>query len=137
MAVLHFATAALAAALDAVWDRLDAGTGPGVIKIYSGSVPANGNTDPAGTLLVTLVCEDPAFAAASAGSKDIDPPAAVNAVATGTAACFVAEDSDGNNVATGDVTATGGGGVIELVTTSIVSGQPVQLTAFNATASPA
>jgi hypothetical protein len=30
----------------------------------------------------------------------------------------------------GDVTATGGGGDLELVTTSVVTGQPVQVTSF-------
>lgn len=137
MATTHFSTAALNAAVDAVVDLADAGSGAATLKIYSGSVPANGNTDPAGTLLATVTMADPAFGAASSASASATDPAAVNASATGTAGCFVLEDSNGNNVLVGDATATGGGGTLELVTTSLVSGQPVDITSFTVTASPA
>jgi hypothetical protein len=137
MATIHFATAALNAALNAAFDLVDAGSGAGVCKIYSGAVPANGNSDPAGTMLATVTLNDPGFDAAASANKDLDLPAAANAAASGTAGCCVFEDSAGNNVLVGDVTATGGGGMIELVTTTIVSGQPVQITAFNGTAGPA
>src|SRR5512139_2163788 len=127
MAVIRLATAAATAAAVAVVDRIDAGAGPGTLKIYSGAVPADGDTTPAGTLLATVTLADPAFGAASSVSTAtsraaMTDPAAVNASATGTAGCYIVEDSTGANVWSGDVTATGGGGSLTLSSTALTSG---------------
>lgn len=136
MAIIRLATASATASADAVVDRIDADAGAGTLKIYSGTVPADGDTTPAGTLLATIALADPAFGAASSISSAISravmtDPAAVNAVATGTAGCYIVEDQSGDNVWSGDVTATGGGGSLTLSTTSLVSGSPVDITSFN------
>lgn len=113
---------------DAIVDALDAGSGAGTIAIRSGSRPALPTDTATGTLLVTITCADPAFGAASNGVATISDPAAQNAVATGTASWFRAFDSDGNAKWDGSVTATGGGGDLTLASTSITSGQPVDIT---------
>lgn len=131
---IRLATTARTAAADAVVDLIDAGSGAGTLKIYSGSVGTTANDTPAGTLLCTVAWADPAFGAASSGVATATDPAAVNASATGTAGCFLVEDSNGANVFDGTVTATGGGGDLTLSTTSLVSGSPVDITSFTYTA---
>lgn len=116
------------AKVDAAVDRLDAGAGAGTMKIYSGSQPATPATAPSGTLLATVTLIDPAFGAASAGSAALSDPPSVNASATGTAGWARFADSDGNVVFDGHVTATGAGGVVELSSTSLTSGNPVDIT---------
>lgn len=115
---------------DAAVDKLDVGTGTagGTIKIYTGAQPATPATAASGTLLATVVCANPAFGAASAGVATLNDPASVNAVATGTAGWARFADRDGAVCFDGDVTATGGGGVVTLSTTSLVSGSPVDIT---------
>lgn len=130
---LRLATAARNAAADAVVDLIDAGAGAGTVKIYTGSQPATGDTAESGTLLATIAYADPAFGSAASGTATATDPAAVNASATGTAGWFRVEDSTGANVFDGDVTATGGGGVMTLSTTSLVSGSPVDITSFTVT----
>ena len=129
---IRLAALSRSAAADAVVDRIDGGS-PGVLKIYSGSLGANADTDPAGTLLATITWANPAFGAASSGVATATDPVAVNASATGTAGCFMVETSAGANVFDGTVTATGGGGDLTLSTVSLVSGSPVDITAFTYT----
>ena len=112
----------------AVRDTLDAGTGAGTAKIYSGSQPATPATAPSGTLLVTVTLADPSFGSPSAGVITLADPASVNASATGTAGWVRFADSTGATVFDGDVTATGGGGVLTLSSTSLTSGSPVDIT---------
>lgn len=130
---IRLAVAARNAAADAVVDLIDAGPAAGTLKIYSGSLPANPDTTPAGTLLATVAWADPAFGAAATGVATATDPAAVTAVASGTAAVFLVEDSTGANVFDGTVTATGGGGDLQLATTTITSGIQVDITGFTYT----
>ncbi len=130
---IRLAALSRSAAADAVVDRIDGGAGAGTLKIYTGSVGADADTTPGGTLLATIAWADPAFGAASSGVATATDPASVNASATGTAGCFMVEDSNGDNVFDGTVTATGGGGDLTLSTTSLVSGSPVDITAFTYT----
>lgn len=130
---LRFAVAARNAGLDARLDRMDAGVGAGVIKIYSGAQPATGDTAASGTLLVTLTCSDPAWAAATDGVKTLDntPVLTAAAVATGTAGWARCEDSAGVAVMDGSVGTSGTDFTIN--STSITSGQTVNLTAGTVT----
>ncbi|MBP9918726.1 MAG: hypothetical protein KBF43_09085 [Dermatophilaceae bacterium] len=112
---------------------VDAGPAAGTLKIYTGAQPATADTAASGTLLVTVTLGDPAFGAAAAGTITGADPAAVNAVATGTAGWFRVADSTGATVYDGSATATGGGGDLQLVTTSITSGQPVDITSLTVT----
>lgn len=136
MATIKLATAVATAMVDAVVDRIDADAGAGTLKIYSGSVPADGDATPAGTLLATITLADPAFGATSSIDATVSravmtDPAAVNWSASGTAGCYIVEDQSGDNVWVGDVTATGGGGSLQLSSTTAVSGSPVDITSFN------
>lgn len=133
MAITRLSTAARNASAKAVGDLVDADAGAGTLKIYSGAVPANGDTDPAGTLLATVAFAVTAFGAPAAGVISATDPAAVTGVAAGTAAVAIIEDASGDNVIVGDVTATGGGGMIELATTTISVGLTVDITAFTYT----
>jgi hypothetical protein len=125
---LSLATSARNAMCDALVDLLDAGTGSGKIEIRSGTRPATPNTTATGTLLATVTLIKPAFGSAATGVATLADPAAVTAVATGTATWFRAMDSANAAVMDGDVTATGGGGDLTLATTSITTGLSVDVT---------
>lgn len=122
------------AACDAVVDRIDVG-GAGSMKIYTGSQPADADTTPAGTLLVTITLAATAFGSASAaGTATLtSPPRTGTAVATGTAGCFEVVSGGGLKVFQGTVTATGGGGDFTLDNTSIASAQVVNVSSLTYT----
>jgi hypothetical protein len=125
----RLAAAARNAAADAIADLADAGSGAATIKVYSGSQVATGDTAESGTLLVTFTLADPAFGAASSGVCTLaSTPRSATGAADGTAGWFRLEDSDGANILDGSVTATGGGGQLELNTTTISTGVSVSLT---------
>lgn len=130
---IRLSTAARNAAADAVVDLIDGGAGAGTVKIYTGAQPATGNDEGSGTLLATVSFADPAFSAASTGVASATDPASVSIVATGTAASFVVEDSTGANVFNGTVTATGGGGDMQLGTVALSSGANLDITSFTYT----
>jgi hypothetical protein len=120
---------------DAITAQLDLGAGAGTIKLYSGTQPAD--ADDAITsqvLLATLTFSDPSAPGASGGVWTADAITEDSlADATGTAAWARVEDSDGNNVFDCDVTATGGGGTIEINTVSIVADAAVRATSLTVT----
>lgn len=140
MANFFISNAAAQAALNAVVDLIDAGAGAGVVNIYAGTEPADADASiGAATLLASITLADPAFGNASdntpgaiAAANSL-PVSDTSADATGTAAFFRVLDSDSNVIMQGDVTATGGGGDMEINTVSIVAGATVRITAFNAT----
>jgi hypothetical protein len=107
-----------------------------VLKIRSGSAPADCATADSGTVLATLSLPSDWMAAASAGSKAKSGTwEDATADATGTAAHFRVYASDGTTChAQGTVTATGGGGDMTLDNTSIASGQKVTITTFTISA---
>ena len=112
---------------NALVDSVDGGA-PGTIKIYDGSRPANPNAAITGVLLATVTLINPAFGAAASGVATLADPAAVVAVATGTATHFRAANGATTVICDGSVTATGGGGDLTLATTSITSGLSVDVT---------
>lgn len=128
-------TASQNAACDALVDRVDGGSGPGTIQIRSGSQPNTANDAATGTLLATITLNDPAFGSASSGvaTLSVSPALSATAAATGTAGWARVLDSTGATVMDGSVTATGGGGQIELATTSIVSAATVAITSGTVT----
>ena len=114
---------------DVIGTALDADAGPGTIKVYTGTQPTNPNTAASGTLLCTFTLADPSFGAASTGSKTIQgTPLATTGVADGTAGWFRAADQSGDAVMDGTVSATGGGGNLELNTTTVSTGLSVEIT---------
>lgn len=122
------------AAADAVVDRIDVG-GAGSLKIYTGSQPADADTTPAGTLLVTITLAATAFgSASSAGTATLaSTPRTGTAVAAGTAGCFEVVSGGGLKVFQGTVTATGGGGDLTVDNTSIAVSQVVNISSLTYT----
>lgn len=117
--------------------RLDAITttvgNAGILRIYSGSRPANVAAAITGTLLAELTCGTPFAGAAVAG---VLTPNAVtqdsSANATGTATHFRLFKSDGTTaVIDGDVAASASD--LNLVSTSVVATQPVSITSWTIT----
>jgi hypothetical protein len=118
-------------------DSLETSVGvSGIVKIYSGSVPATCATAASGTNLVTWNLGSDWAANASGGSKSFSAtPLVANAVATGTAGYFRLFATDGTTChMQGTVTITGSGGDMTLDNTSINSGQNVQITSWTLTA---
>lgn len=114
--------------MDLLNAAVNAGSSNGLLKIYSGTVHATRGTAPSGTLLGTLTLADPAFTSANGvltlGTVTEDSSADDD----GAAGCFTLSDSDNNIVADGSITGIGGGGEIEMNTTTIVAGGPIGIT---------
>jgi hypothetical protein len=106
-----------------------------VMKIRTGAPPANVATADSGTVLVTINLPADWLGDAAAGVKSkLGTWQDASADATGTAAHFRIYASDGTTAhIQGTVTATGGGGDLTLVTTSITATQAVTITSFSLT----
>lgn len=130
MAILRSRTTTANKALTQYKDDLDAGSGPGTAKIYSGTMPATPETAATGTLLAELVLAKPCGVVAgkkltfSAITQDLE------ANNTGYAGYVRLADSDGNVIIDGDVTSTGGTGVLKLNTVNITAMGPVFINSF-------
>jgi hypothetical protein len=124
-------TAARNAACNAIVDLIDAGSGAGTLKIYTGTSPGPGNAA-TGTLLATLTFSDPAFGNASTGTATANAITAdSSADDDGTAGYARAEDSDGNDVI--DLTVGTSGADLNLDSTAIVTGGTVSVTSCTVT----
>ncbi len=136
MADTDISNAAAKAATDAVVDLLDAGSGAGYIEIRTGTKPTGGpDATAAGSVLVTMPLDDPAFGNAAdtnpgARATAAGLPNTATASGTGTATWARGYDSNGVAVIDGDVGLTGSGAAFILDNTSIVSGQLVQLNSW-------
>jgi hypothetical protein len=95
------------------------------IEIRSGSKPATPETAATGTLLATVAISG-SFTA-SGGSLTAADPASVTVAASGTPGYFRLKTSGGTAKIDGTVTASGGGGDMQLSTTSLVAGGTVDL----------
>lgn len=117
--------------------RLDAITtfagNAALLRIYDGSRPATGGT--ATTLLGQLTLGSPMAPAASAGVLTLNAITQdSSADATGTASWARIVKSDGTTHVTDmSVTATGGGGDLQLNSVSIAAGGPIQVTSATIT----
>lgn len=129
----QFSTGARNASLDAIETAI--GTSA-ILRIRSGTVPADCGTADSGTVLATMNLPTDWMAAASGGSKGLSGTwQDASADAAGTAAHFRIYDSTGTTChIQGTVTATGGGGDMTLDNVSIASGQTVTITSFTITA---
>ena len=131
----RISTAARTAAAAAIAALADAGAGAARIRVYTGAQPASPGATPTGTLLAEFVLSDPAFDSVTGGvaSLDITPALATTGLAAGTAGWWRLLDSTeaagtGLGVVDGSVTATGGGGELQLNTTTISVGLAVEIT---------
>jgi hypothetical protein len=126
-----------AAVRNAMLDTLESTISTGaVLKIRTGSAPADVATADSGTVLATLTLPSDWLAAASGGAKaKAGTWEDTSADASGTAAHFRIYASDGTTAhIQGTVTATGGGGDLTLDSLSITGGQEITITGFTLTA---
>ena len=117
-------------------DSLETTVGTGaILKIRSGSAPANCATADSGTVLASLTLPSDWMGNAGSGQKAKSGTwEDTSADATGTAAHWRLYDSGGSTChAQGTVTATGGGGDMTVDNTSFASGQPFTVTGFTLT----
>ena len=132
MAISRFATTVKNSMLTPVRDAIDAGSGAGTIKVYTApmaTLPSDNISTQ--TLLGTLTFSDPSGATPSGGvftASAITQDASADA--TGTAAWARIADSAGVTVVDVDITSTGGGGAMQMNTTSIVIGGPISISAL-------
>jgi len=104
------------------------------LQIRTGAVPANCAAASTGTLLAEITLPSDWQSAASSGSKAKLGTWTNTAVATGTAAHYRLFDDAGSTChEQGTVTATSGGGELELDNTSITSGQSVTISTWTRT----
>lgn len=117
--------------LNLIRDAIDAGTGPGLFRVYDGTRPATGGT--ATTLLAELTFSDPSAPNAASGTLTFSQIAAdASANATGTATWGRMVDSNGLFV--GDFSVGTSGADYILNTTSITTGVQVSCTSAVLTA---
>lgn len=114
---------------DSMGDDLNSGT----LKIYTGAQPASADDAPSGTLLVTINLPADAMAAAASGVAAKSGTWSGVAVADGDAGWFRLANSGATRNYDGSVTATGGGGDIELDDVSILTNQTVIISVFTIT----
>ena len=102
------------------------------MKIRTGAPPATCATADSGTVLATLNLPTTAFGTPTAGSVSKSGTwQDASADAAGTAGHFRIYQNDGTTcVIQGTVTATGGGGDLELDNTSIAAGQNITISTF-------
>lgn len=105
------------------------------IRIRTGSAPANCGTADSGTVLAEINCPSDWLDAASGGAKSKSGTwQDLSADNTGTAAHFRIYDSGGSTChMQGTVTATGGGGDMEVSSTSFTTGQSFTISTFTLT----
>lgn len=114
-------------------NAIDAGAGPGTLKIYDGTRPATGGA--ATTLLGTLTFSDPCAAAPSSGLLTFSAITAdSSADATSTATWARVADSTGAFVMDLSVGAPGSGADIELTDVNVVAGGTITVVAATITA---
>jgi hypothetical protein len=113
-----------AAALDAIVDRVDAGSGAGKLQIFTAAY---------GSLLAEFTLDDPAFGAATVADPSVATaagmPKATTGAATGTAGSFRVVDSDNVMMweGTGATAVNTSAAMVILTNLSISTGQTVNL----------
>jgi hypothetical protein len=123
-------TGARNAAAGAIALLPDAGAAAGYIEIRTGSQPAGPGSAATGTLLATITLDDPSFGSPATGVCTLAGlPITATGVGDGTAGYARFYDSNDLAIIDCSVTAEGGGGQIELNTTTISTGVDFELTA--------
>ncbi len=129
---IQLSTAVRNARLDAI--ETTVGTSA-IIRIRTGAAPANCGTADSGTILAELTLPSDWMANASGGTKALAGSwQDLSANNTGTAAHFRLYDSAGTTChLQGTVPATGGGGDMEVSSTSFTAGQSFTINTFTLT----
>jgi hypothetical protein len=127
---VKLSNAAAIVACDAITALVDAGD----MRVRTGAPPANGDSAATGTLLGTFTLPDPAFNGATDGNPHANALAETIAdtvgVAGGAAGYFEARTSGAAVVWTGTITASGGGGDLEINDVDIVVDQVMQVVSW-------
>lgn len=131
--MVSISTAAQSVGCDAVVDLVDAGTPPGLLKIYAGTVPATVNASlGSATLLGTLTMSNPAFGSASSGVATAGTITAdSSADATGTAT--FARICNAAGTAVFQLTVGTSGAEVNLNSTAITSGGSISVSSLTLT----
>ena len=131
---LRFATITRDGMIAAIKTLVDAGSGPGKVEIRTGTQPATPNTAATGSLLATVLMDDPSFTGpvtgviTAAGFPNTDP-----ADADGTAGWFRMLDSDGNAIIDGSCSGSGGGGNMLIDNPNLLTGQVFSINSLTIT----
>jgi len=130
---LQYSVTVRNAKLDAVETTVGAAA---IMKIFTGAPPADCSQADSGTVLAILNLPSDWMAAAVSGQKEMNGTWEDTAAdAGGTAGHFRIYDSGGSTChAQGSITATGGGGDMEVDNTNFAAGQHFQVTSFTITA---
>lgn len=116
---MKISTLARNAAVDAVVDLIDGGSGAGTTEVRTGSAPTNTTDADSGTLLATATFSDPAFGNGATGVATANSITGdSNVDATGTPAHFRCKDSNGVVIWQGTA-----GASAEMSITGLVGGQ--------------
>ena len=120
---------------NALLDGVDSAFNNGTLEIRSGTQPSSANDAATGTVLATVTLPADAFAAAASRSKaKAGTWEDTSADAAGTAGWFRLKNSGDTQRIDGSVTATGGGGDMELDNVVLAAGQQFTITSFSLTA---
>lgn len=105
-----------------------------VDKVDSGTTDSQGDfvISDGGSTLVTINLQDPAFGSASSGTANLQGSPSATASSSGTADQFTVQDKDNSAVFNGTVGTSGSD--LNMSTTSIQSGETIQITSFSYTA---
>lgn len=123
--LIHKAITHSTAARNSLADQIDTLVNAGTTDAQGDLVliESSGPTD-----LVEFNLQDPAFGSASTGTITLQgTPIETTADAAGTVDTFEVRDKDNNQIYTGSVTSTGGGGDLEMDNPTLTSGQTVSL----------
>lgn len=134
MAIAHYSRAVSTGVVNVINAAINGGAGDGTIKFYDAPMPdltSDGITTQ--TLLGTCACADPAGVEAGGTLTFSAIDNDVSADATGTARWVRIADSTGTVVMDLDVTVTGGGGYVQMASTSITAGGPIAFSSFTIT----
>lgn len=113
---------------DNLFDSFNGGT----LEIRTGSQPSTGDTSATGSLLVSVALPNPAFTAASNGSKSKTGTWSGTGIAAGNAGWCRFKSSDNSLNLDGTVTGIGGGGELELDNVNIAVSQIVTINSGDA-----
>jgi hypothetical protein len=137
MATPRISTASAIVGLDAMLALLNVG-GAGTVKIYSGTAPATLEIAATGSLLATCTLAATAFLGAADATDKVTASADTiggdtNATGGDDAAYFRGVSGGATEVIQGTVTATAGGGDMEIDNISIANGDTVNVTSWDVT----
>jgi len=131
MAVAHFSRALSTTFANGVKTAVDGGSSGGTIKFYTGSMPADTTVGiTSQTLLGTCTCSDPCGTESGGTLTFSAITQDSSADASGTATWVRIHDSSGTVVCDLDVSVVGGGGYVQMVTTTVTAGAPIAFTTF-------